>query len=401
MDSPLLVIVFMMKNESDAIVNTLKPFVDAGINHISILDTGSTDSSVEIAKEFFLTHNVNGFVDESPFVDFATSRNQTLEFAEKNFPNAHFFLMVDADWYIQNPQKLLEFCEEEKSNSDPLYFIRVLLGNLGYSSPRLFRVNAKNRYVGVVHEIPERIPTKTIPQEAHFLHVVNETNHRKSFARYTRDADLLLAEHEKNPTHARTLFYLAQTYECLSDLKNAYKYYLKRSKVKGWVEEDMVATYRLGILAENLSQVDDTITWHTALDFYLKAYALRPHRIESLVKIALYYLPTNPHLSYVYMKHACSVPYPKDDLLFVPREMYDFVRYDVLSVAAWYAADYVGGRDATIMALKAFPNNDALKQKLEVYEAMIQKSAPPLEISTPSPIIVPNIIPQNISIQMQ
>lgn len=376
MEAPLLVVVIMVKNEAKAIENTLLPFVNGGVTHVCVFDTGSTDATIEVTKTFFETHNIHGFIDAEPFVDFATSRNRALELAENHFPNATFFIMVDADWYIQNIHRLLEFCEEHKSKTEEIYYINVMLRHLSYASPRLMRVSAQNRYVGPVHEIPERSPTTTVYDEVHFLHTLTNENERRSKSRYKKDEEILLRELEKNPTHPRNLFYLAQTYECLEDFNNAYKFYQKRSRVQGWVEEDYVTLYRLGYIAENLCQVDDAITWHTAQDYYLKAFAIRPQRIESLVRIANHYLRSNPYVSFVYAKHACSVPCPKDQL-FIPMEVYNFMRFDILSVTAWYMGEYELGKEATELALQFSPNSELLKQKLVIYESQLAKVAVP------------------------
>ena len=112
-----------------------------------------------------------------------------------------------------------------------------------------------------------------------FLHTVTPLNNRQSKARYQKDLELLLREYDKNPVNPRTVFYLAQTYDCLQDLRNAYKYYFKRSQVKGWIEEDFVTVYRLGCIADHLCKADDYITWATAFDHYSKAFAIRRTRI--------------------------------------------------------------------------------------------------------------------------
>ena len=162
MNAPLLAIVIMVKNEEKAIENTLMPFVRAGVLHMCIFDTGSTDNTIEVTKTFFKTHNISGYIDQEPFVDFATSRNRALEFQKTIFQMPHFFFMPDADWYLQNVGRLIEFCENEKSKTEPLYNMKVKLDHWEYYSSRLFRVSAQNRYVGVVRISPRLLPKAKI-----------------------------------------------------------------------------------------------------------------------------------------------------------------------------------------------------------------------------------------------
>ena len=51
----------------------------------------------------------------------------------------------------------------------------------------------------------------------------------KTQRRWQRDKELLMKAHLANPQDSRTAFYLAQTFDCLGDLENAYKFYELRT----------------------------------------------------------------------------------------------------------------------------------------------------------------------------
>ena len=51
--------------------------------------------------------------------------------------------------------------------------------------------------------------------------------------KYARDRDLLLAEVERNPEDARSVFYLAESYRDLGDFVNARKWYARRVEMGG------------------------------------------------------------------------------------------------------------------------------------------------------------------------
>src|SRR3990172_6014849 len=172
----LLIFVLMVKNEELVIVPTIKTMVDGGIRDYYIFDTGSTDKTRENAQNYFdQLKNEDKvsqyYIEQEPFIDFSTSRNMALERAKEKFPDAAFFLMPDAEWYLHNGEKLLEFCKEhviEKEDDKPWYPVRIMGANIDFYTCRLIRGSLKAKFAGVVHEtlIPG-VNTKPVP-EAYF-----------------------------------------------------------------------------------------------------------------------------------------------------------------------------------------------------------------------------------------
>lgn len=403
MEEKLLVLVIMVKDEATVIEKTLQPFVEAGVRDIMLLDTGSTDDTINVTKKFFESNHVNGVIEQEPFVDFSTSRNRAMEYAEKHFPDAVFFFMLDANWDTKNVSKLIEFCEEYKNHSDLAYAVRVYCGpTCEFRSTRLFRANAKIRYTGSVHESPDQ-PPSVIPIYDDVVCLVSDDylHRRKSKQRFERDLYWLSKDLKKNPANSRALFYIAQTYECLGDLTNAYKFYFKRSAIRNPINipEDSVTFFRLGYLVEHLAQTNSKYTWEMAMEHYMKSFSVLPTRIEGLVAIASYYINKFPQISFLYLKYACSVPYPSDSG-FIVKNMYDFTRYDLMSRIAFVMGEVQIGKEATESALKAQPDNFILRQRLQLYENEIQQrnniqQAADMPQTNEKQILTPSISEQN------
>jgi glycosyltransferase involved in cell wall biosynthesis len=355
----LLTVVLMVKNEEEVMAKTLEPLVLGGVDSFLIFDTGSTDRTIEVTKEFFKDHNIEGYViAEEPFIDFATSRNHALEVAEREFPDSGFFLFLDAEWYTHNVKGLLEFCAQELDKNIPCYLMRIMNNDIDFSVPRLIRVKSHSRFTGSVHEIIATSSVAKIPNAIYFELGVSRYGFEKSQRRWKRDVALLQKEHDKNPNDPRTTFYLAQTYECLGDLENAFHYYKIRSGQEGWHEENYETFYRLGHIADRLSAVDSRYTWNMAFDYYATAHNILPHRAEPLVKIASHYwqdgaAPINTALCYLFAKRACELGYPERDLLFIDPTTYKYKRYELLSKSAWHIGDFDNGELATRNALQA------------------------------------------------
>lgn len=363
-----LVLAIMIKNEQDVIVQTLQPFVDAGVSRYLVLDTGSTDGTVETVKDFFRRYQIHdGYVVQEPFVDFATSRNYAIQCAEQIFTDDCYIVMIDAEWYAYNVEALLNFCHEQ-DNNDQMTFLMLLntVGGNNFYQTRLFRAHCGIRFCGAVHEVLNHRSNEKVP-DCYFVYNPSAKGSDKSRQRWFRDKDILLNAMKKNGNDSRSAFYLAQTYDCLQDLEGAYYWYHYRLGLPGWDEENFMTCYRLAQTCESMNNWDEAVRW------YLHAYNMRPTRIEPLVKLAQYYWKNGQYaLSYMFAVRATEIPYPKEDFLFVEKSFYDYVRYDVLGCAAWYLAEYEVGKQAVQKALEARPDMPHLLRNLQLYTKALE-----------------------------
>ncbi len=377
---PLLVVVLMVKNEEHVICETLQPFVgakyfkDANNEELTIgyliFDTGSTDNTIPVVEKFLKKNQVNYVIKQEPFIpttdcpcfDFAKSRNRGLELAEEAFPNAAFMLMPDAEWYIKDVPTLLKFCDEHQNNPCPSYLMRIMNTALDFYTPRLVKCSAKTRFTGGVHEIIDQVSTEKVPPCCYFELRPSAYGQEKSRQRWRRDAEKLFQEYQQDPTNPRTVFYLAQTYACLGNFEKACYWYSKRCEMPGWEEENFMARYKLALAYEALGK------WQEALPNLLQAYNMRPSRIEPLIILAAHYNATHEYqIASLFAKRAVEISYPDNDILFIEKHFYDYVRYDLLSCAAWYAGDYEAGEKATKKALEIKPDNPQLHVNLAAY----------------------------------
>ncbi len=375
-DAPVLVPVIMIKNEESVIKQTLQPFVDAGVKHLFVFDTGSTDKTVAMVQEFFNEHHLDQAVlREEPFVDFSTSRNRALELAEEAFPKARLMIMLDAEWYIQNVQGLVKFCEDHKDDDSHCYSIRIVCDNfLDYINHRLLRPDAKMRFVAPVHEY---IPVNgrkvgDVPSNIFFAWNANAVGRQKSHKRLTWDAEILEKELKKSPVDGRTLFMLGQTYHGLGNIDKSIECYEKRANMylDKINEETFSAQYRVAQLYESQGK------WEKASHYYMSAYSLRPDRAEPLVALARYYLVKKLFpASYLFAKQAVAIEYPQAPWM-IDKKAYDFDRYRVASIAAWEMNDYVVGEDAARKALEVSHKygSDSLTSAQQVLDCYVTRA---------------------------
>jgi len=379
----LLTVVIMVKNESEVIIPTLQPFIDAGITSYLVYDTGSTDGTQNIIREHFNNcHIEHAYIIEEPFVDFATSRNRALRLAEQIFVNNTFLVMLDAEWYTHNVSELIDFCKIHKNYIAPnctgsCYLTRLftVADAINNYTPRLIRQGCNVCYSGVVHEAITDIPSGIVPDSVYFEYKPQQSGRDKSTARYCRDYALLKKSHENDPTNMRTLFYLGQTCQFMDDWEQAIFYYQKRLEMGELSIEKYLAAYRIGCAIEHIiahNPLQKKYTEEDAVNYFLKAYNMLPYRVEPLFRIACYYIRHDqPAIAYLFAVRAAQLPYPSHDTLFIENRVYDYLRYDILGQCAMYVGEFGIGKAAVQQALTVASHDEHLYHNLSVYERYI------------------------------
>lgn len=381
-DNPFLItVVIMVKNEAPVICQTLQPLIKGGITSFLVYDTGSTDGTQDIARNFFKKNNLgHAQIVEEPFVDFSTSRNKAIAHAERLFPETTFILMPDAEWYMSGVEELLIFCEQEKNSAHNSYYVTNYLADS--HTPRqnsyrfghavLFRPFKGIQFEGVVHEGLNVSTSCGVPENCFFEYRPTQSGQQKTEERWRRDEKALLQSLEKNPSDGGAFLRLGYTYHCLGEWEKAYASYKKRLTLPVCDGENFLVQLRLGDIVQHIpSECAKASQFYCpAIEHYLRAHILFPHRAEPLVKIAQYYLEKNiMSLAFLFSFQASRLPYPANDVFSLPVEgaAYNFSRYDILGTCAWYVGEYEVGEKATRQALDVFPDDMRLQNNLKFY----------------------------------
>jgi len=131
----------IVKNEEQYLENCLKS-VSNFVDELIIVDTGSVDSTIEIAKQF--TENVFHFNWNN---DFSKARNFSIKKATSDF-----ILILDADEVISNPSRLLDL-----SNDVDIYTLSIQNfqsngSNYVHYANRIFKNNNLFKFNNRLHE---------------------------------------------------------------------------------------------------------------------------------------------------------------------------------------------------------------------------------------------------------
>lgn len=375
-----LAVVMMVKNEAERISQTTLPSILEYCGTLIIFDTGSTDNTVDILRSFCEKHYINFHLKQGEFVDFSTSRNIMLDFADEVLKNEHYLLLLDAHDELQEGDNLYNFISNYKGTCSGFYLTqRWKTSNdiTSYFNVRLIKSHMGWRYRHCVHEYITNPAlenkTKTdqemlIKVQNIFLYQDRTQDDDKSMKRFARDKEMLYSAFLKDKHESRTIFYLAQTCGCLGHMEEAYQYYLLRIKEAGFFEEIFHAFCRLGDCAVALGH-----DWEESFMWYMKAFQ-HSQRAEPLIKIAQYYKEHNLQgentaewqTCFIFAHAACSLIYPVTQILFVNRKNYIYDRWHLLGISAYYVGKYKEGKEACLKAIEA-ENLDIDKQNLSFY----------------------------------
>ena len=300
----------MIRNEEKILLRCLEAVSDL-VSAFCICDTGSTDSSCEIATEFLKTHK--GCLTQETWKDFGHNRTLSFQNAQTylkkegwDLPNT-YGLLIDADMiFVANSLKTAKLEHEG-------YTVVQKAGNLEYPNTRLVRMDYAWKCKGVTHEYWDG-PTKHLASSVCFIDDRNDGGCKAD--KFERDMRLLERGLEEEPDNGRYMFYLAQTYNGLGKLKECIALYKKRIAVGGWEEELWYSHYMIGKSWLALKNIPKFEEW------MLRAYERRPTRSEPIYQLAKYFRDVSQHhKAYHYTQIGLSIPL-STDALFVETDVY-------------------------------------------------------------------------------
>jgi glycosyltransferase involved in cell wall biosynthesis len=344
-------------------LDSMAPYID----RYDITDTGSSDKTMDIIREWGEKNNIPGKVYEEPWRGFGKSRTDSLRNADRG--GADFAWVIDADDRVQGNFKYPQQFGEEKHWS---YALKIRRGDFEWWRGQILHEYAQcpeiEQKQGQVvrldgdYSIDARtMGNRTLEFES--PEGVEEVPGKEIWRmKYIKDAETILdcltnPDNENyEPDNLRYLFYLAQSYFDGGDWKNAEEWYIKRAEKGGWEEEQWYSVLRCAMCMSNQEK-----DWQKIQDVFLQAWNMRPHRSEPLFHLArIHRMNGNPRLGYLFAKHACSIPFPHQDSLFVSRDVYDWQIFDELASTAWYGGDIEAGIAASnkLLSEKKYPESE-------------------------------------------
>lgn len=305
----------IVKNESHIIKDCIQS-VSKYIDNYVICDTGSTDDTKQIIKEYFDSVNIPGEIHDHEWENFGANRTKALDMCRGK---SKWIIMIDADDYIEGDMPT-NFNDEIDG-----YTVNIRRGNFEWKRAQIFNLARKNwHYVEPIHEYPFcEQPMNVQHLQGNYAFQVRTAGYRTISCatqqeKYWKDYELLKKAMETDPTSQRKQFYLAQSAFDSHRWDIAEQEYQKRVELGGWNEEMFFAQLRVGICREMQQKPVEQIA-----DAFLKSWEMRPIRAEPLYHLSCIYRKYGrPAAAFIVAFQALSLPKPEGDILFVDNDPY-------------------------------------------------------------------------------
>lgn len=296
------------------------------VHEIIIIDTGSSDNTINVIEKFITSSGLKGKVHSRAWKDFGYNKTEAMRIAEReSFCDYLFFL--DADNYVQGD---LIFPDSLK---DDWYSLKNKVGynqEVFFWRQQLFKKGLDWKFIGSVHEYPFSVNAKKEGRVEgdYFLVETHEGFRNRGSLESKAENDILLLKKDliEEPSNSRILFHLGQAYFCLNKFDDASSYFLDCFNNSFWDEEKFYALYMVGVSKLSAKKFIE------AKENLLLAWAFRPTRLESVYELMKYYYEKNMFVEgYILGKLALPV-LSSDDTFFVHQDIYDWRYFDLLSL---------------------------------------------------------------------
>lgn len=331
MSSHTLGLSMIVKNESHVILRVLNS-VASIIDYWVVVDTGSTDGTQDLIKNFFAEKGIPGELIETEWVDFSHARNISLNAVESK---VDYGMWIDADEEMVlspgfNKEKML-------SGESDSYSITTVYGRVDYTRKNIWKTKMGFSWNGPIHELLSSPNERTGAIADNVKVIVRAEGHswQNIKEKYAAHAEIL-AEYTKVNSDPRWIFYTAQSYRDCQNYEKSIEWYRKRAQVlDGFLEEIYISRLMIAQLSEIIGKSKSECTI-----LYQEAHATDPVRGEAIKGlIKMYQRLQDWENAYIYslygIRYSGNNPYP-NRILFIDKTLYEFEMLELHSLSCFY-----------------------------------------------------------------
>lgn len=361
---PIKVSVCMIvKNEEKNLATALESAQGLADEFI-VVDTGSTDRTIEIAESMGCKVITGG----DPMHK-ANSRNLAMEHAAGDW-----IVILDADEKIQDPTKLrshLAMTNAKGVHIRETYY-RGELATMSFAQMRAWPRGAFS-YKYRAHEVP--VPPDGVWPRQEFTDMVFEHRPDSSKAEWKLQytLDRILMDVEENPGASRPVYYLGRQYRYLKRWEDALENLMKFLNMADRNNTDRShAAFDASICFDALGDEEMRLVMLHQMVFE------NPNNRQGYCELAkCYHDKQQFNIAAGYLRCACEIP-KMEESGYRYETLSPGIIAHLLSRAYWRMGDLKQGRDCLTYALESMPDNAELKEELAYYDKALEEKPCPV-----------------------
>jgi glycosyltransferase involved in cell wall biosynthesis len=374
----------IVRDEIDQIENCLRsirPYVE----EICIVDTGSTDGTLEVVKKYAdKWESYSGCNDsDGRIADFADARNRSFSLASKNW-----VLWVDGDDEVKNAEALEGIIKKYDDLSRnklvvamfPYEYSHDHHGNVNcyLYRERLISNKRSMRWVGQVHEV--MIPDHEVGSEFIKLDdviIVHRRDDKKKKPSTDRNLRILKDMYSKSgDSDVRTLHYLALEHGYVNNFGEAIRLHKRYIELSGWDDEKYSSYLKIADHYHKMDSIDDAIHWALSATLvkeeWGEAYFLLGKCYYTLAQKGGKDEEKNwkKSINFINLGLGCK---PTDTILFIDQTERNYGIHYYLNFALHKIGRTLEALESVNKALAFVPHDPMLLKNKELYEVHLKK----------------------------
>lgn len=367
---PTIAACMITRSNYEGLVRALKScyqYIDAAYVAVDSRDEDDTVNKVpKLLEELGLKGAVKSFEAPEPW-DFSYARN-----IAHRMNQCDFALVIDDDEYVMHPDEIPEILRKHR-NIDVIDVTCGMgvdeYGNVSdtWKFTRLMKKHVK--WINPRHNIPDSSTVSSSVIWKGDLVVVDDKSIKKTPRRAARNkqresnVDEFRKKIDENPNDTRSLFYLAVAYRESFKYWEAIHWYQQYVKTGGWDEERWQAYYDMALCQIALRRYTE------ARESVFNAIKEKYDRAEAFILMGdIFYTCESFYDAMIWYELGCSLPFPEDARLFVQKNIYDWERYDKLSMTYNHLGNWGKAVENAEKVLKKRPNDKRVINNIKVWK---------------------------------
>jgi len=355
-------------------VRSCAKYLDALYVAVDDRDTDDTVNKVKgLTKELKLRGQVTSFKAPDPW-DFSYARN-----IAHSMNDCMWALVLDDDEYVLHPEEIPELLEncKDKDVVDVTCGMGVdKYGNVSHAWKFSRFMKNKVRWINARHNIPDATTYSSSTIWTGDIVVVDDKSIRPTDIRAARNeqretnVEIFRKKVDQNPNDTRSLFYLATAHKESGKYWEAILWYQQYLKTGGWDEERWQAYYDMAECQINLRRYTE------ARESLYNAIKEKYDRAEAFILMGdVFYECESFYDAMIWYELGCALPYPHDARLFIQRSIYDWERYDKLSMAHHHLENWSRAIENAKKALEKVPGDDRINKNVQLWTEHLVKES--------------------------